>query len=158
STAEGFNTGSILVTTASATLEVSIDVEKLVYISRSAEKRKDKGKTIMKEDESINEEEIQRIAKDAEIAKQLQEEFDRARQEQEVGGYKQSHFKGMSYEDIRPIFERSIKKNDKVKASGFVQKQPAQEEKEKKIDDSQQQAGSSKKRSREDSDEDNVKK
>ncbi|GKE03129.1 hypothetical protein Tco_1391112 [Tanacetum coccineum] len=52
------------------------------------------------------------------------------------GGYKQSHFKGMSYEDIRLIFERSIKKND----------------------DSQQQAGSSKKRSREDSDEDNAKK
>ncbi|GJS47870.1 hypothetical protein Tco_0597991 [Tanacetum coccineum] len=25
------------------------------------------------------------------------------------GGYKQSHFKGMSYEDIRPIFERSLK-------------------------------------------------
>ncbi|GJX12088.1 putative ribonuclease H-like domain-containing protein [Tanacetum coccineum] len=32
----------------------------------------------------INEEERQRIARDAEIAKQLQEEFDRARQEQEV--------------------------------------------------------------------------
>ncbi|GJX93772.1 hypothetical protein Tco_0348358 [Tanacetum coccineum] len=34
--------------------------------------------------EKINEEERQRIARDAEIAKQLQEEFDRARQEQEV--------------------------------------------------------------------------
>ncbi|GKB22540.1 hypothetical protein Tco_0861941 [Tanacetum coccineum] len=100
--------------------------------------------------EQINEEERQRIARDAKIAKQLQEEFDRARQEQEVvaeadqahdidwsdpavlryhavqnrsfskaevrknmciylknqGGYKQSHFKGMKYEDIRPIFER----------------------------------------------------
>ncbi|GJT43673.1 hypothetical protein Tco_0952388 [Tanacetum coccineum] len=94
----------------------------------------------------------------------------------------------MSYEDIRLIFERvwdknhafipkdfeiekevmkrpgfdfpqkSIKKNDKIKALGFVQKQPAEEEKEKKNDDSQQQAGSSKKRSREDSDEDNAKK
>ncbi|GJY13383.1 putative ribonuclease H-like domain-containing protein [Tanacetum coccineum] len=91
-----------------------------------------------------------RIARDTEIAKQLQEEFDRVRQEQEVvaevdqahdidwsdpiilryyavqnrsfskaevrknmcmylknqGGYKLSHFKGMKYEDIRPIFER----------------------------------------------------
>ncbi|GKD97011.1 hypothetical protein Tco_1380908 [Tanacetum coccineum] len=81
----------------------------LVYIIRSIEKRKDKGKTIMKEDKSvqkkakkqleqerlgheeairlqeqINEEEKQRIARDAEIAKQLQEEFDRAGQEQEV--------------------------------------------------------------------------
>ncbi|GKB49728.1 hypothetical protein Tco_0900481, partial [Tanacetum coccineum] len=92
------------------------------------------------------------------------------------------------YEDIRPIFERvwdqnnafvpkdseiekevmkrpgfdfpqkSIKKNDKIKASGFVQKQPAKEEKEKKNDDSQLQGGSSKKRSREDYDEDNAKK
>ncbi|GJT08913.1 hypothetical protein Tco_0843375 [Tanacetum coccineum] len=80
------------------------------------------------------------------------------------GGYKQSHFKGMSYEDIRPIFEsvwdqnhafvpkdseiekevmkrpgfdlqqESIKKNEKIKASGFVQKQPVEEEKEKKKD------------------------
>ncbi|GJU78632.1 hypothetical protein Tco_1275702 [Tanacetum coccineum] len=54
--------------------------------------------------------------------------------------------------------QKSIKKNDKIKALGFVQKQPAKEEKEKKNDDSQQQAGSSKKRSREDSDEDNAKK
>ncbi|GJY12914.1 hypothetical protein Tco_0382223 [Tanacetum coccineum] len=252
-----FSTANIVVSTASATPEVSTAAENLVYIRRSAKKRKDKGKAIMKEDESvqkkekkqleqerrgheeairlqeqINEEERQRIAMDAEIAKQLQEEFDRARQEQEViaevdqahdidwsdlavlkyhalqnrsfsvaevrknmcmylknqGGYKQSHFKGMSYEDVRLIFKRvwdqnhvfvpkdfeiekevmkrpgfdfqqkSIKKNDKIKASGFVQKQPAEEEKEKKNDDSQQQAGSSKKRSREDSNEDNVKK
>ncbi|GJR63300.1 putative reverse transcriptase domain-containing protein [Tanacetum coccineum] len=132
STAEGFTTVSVPVTTASATPEVSTAAANLVYIRRSVEKRKDKGKAIMKEDES------------------LQEEFDRARQEQEVvaevdqahdidwsdlvvlkyhalqnrsfsvaevkknmfmylkiqGGYKQSHFKGISYEDIRPIFER----------------------------------------------------
>ncbi|GJU71932.1 hypothetical protein Tco_1263337 [Tanacetum coccineum] len=162
------------ISTASATLKVSTAAKNLVYIRRSAEKRKDKGKAIMKEDEfvqkktknkleqerlgqeeairlqeQINEEERQRIARDAEIAKQLQEEFDRARQEQEVvaeadqahdidwsdptvlryhavqnrsfskaevrknmciylknqEGYKQSHFKGMRYEDIRPIFE-----------------------------------------------------
>ncbi|GJX98183.1 hypothetical protein Tco_0355202 [Tanacetum coccineum] len=180
----------------------------------------------------INEEERQRIARDAEIAKQLQEEFNKARQEQEIvveadqahdtdwsdpvvlrynalqnrsfsvaevrknmcmylknqEGYKQSHFKGMSYEDIRLIFERvwdqnhafvpkdseiekevmkrlrfdfpqkSIKKDDKIKASTFVRKQPAEGEKENKNDDSQQQARSSKKRSREDFDEDNAKK
>ncbi|GKC05773.1 hypothetical protein Tco_0997383 [Tanacetum coccineum] len=192
------------VSTASATPEVSVAAENLMYIRRSAEKRKDKRKDIMKEDEyvqkkakkqleqerlrheeairltkiQLNEEERQRIARDAEIAKQLQEEFDRARQEQEVVSkvdqahdidwrYKQSHFKGMSYEDIGLIFERvwdqnhafvskdfeikkevmkkpgfdylqkSIKKNDKIKASGFVQKQPAKKEKEKKNDDSQ---------------------
>ncbi|GJW15319.1 hypothetical protein Tco_0019452 [Tanacetum coccineum] len=88
--------------------EVSTAAENLVYIRRSAEKRKDKGKAIMKEDESVqkktkkkleqerlsheaairlqeqvNEEERQRIARDAEIAKQLQEEIDTVRQEQE---------------------------------------------------------------------------
>ncbi|GKA88557.1 hypothetical protein Tco_0810321 [Tanacetum coccineum] len=73
------------------------------------------------------------------------------------GGYKQSHFKRMSYEDIRLIFKRSIKNNDKIKASSFVQKKPVEEEKEKKNDDSQQQAGSSKKRLRKDSNEDNAK-
>ncbi|GJR03156.1 putative reverse transcriptase, RNA-dependent DNA polymerase [Tanacetum coccineum] len=111
------------------------------------EKRKDKGKAIMEEDESvqkktkkqleqeklgheeairlqkqIDEEERQRIARDAEIAKHdpaviryhaLQ---NRAFSIPEVrknmciylinqGGYKMRHFKGMSYEDIIPIFE-----------------------------------------------------
>ncbi|GKC88892.1 hypothetical protein Tco_1149541, partial [Tanacetum coccineum] len=146
--------------------KVSTTAENLVYIRRSAEKRK--GKAIIKEVESVqkktkkqleqerlsheatirlqeqvNKEERQRIARDAEIAKKLQEEIDTARQEQEKSdlekalesqkqyhaqqnrsfykvevrknmcmylknhrGYKQSHFKGMSYEDIRPIFER----------------------------------------------------
>ncbi|GKE17995.1 hypothetical protein Tco_1425572 [Tanacetum coccineum] len=147
STAEGFTTANVPVTTASAsistvspsrvsTAEDISGAETLVYIRRSAEKRKDKGKAIMKEDasvqkkakkqleqerlrheeairlqEQINEEEKQRIARDAKIAKQLQEEFDRARQEQK-GGYKQSHFKGMSYEDIRPIFERIWDQNN----------------------------------------------
>ncbi|GJX40803.1 hypothetical protein Tco_0255793 [Tanacetum coccineum] len=80
--------------------------QKLVLLRRSAEKRKDKGKAIMKDDESvqkktkkqleqerleheeairlqeqINEEERQRITRDAEIAKQLQEEIDIARKE-----------------------------------------------------------------------------
>ncbi|GKE25281.1 hypothetical protein Tco_1436793, partial [Tanacetum coccineum] len=109
STIEEFTTTSVHVTTASVTLNVSTAGANLVYIRRSAEKRKDKGKAIMKDDESvqkktkkqleqerlgheeaiilqeqINKEENQRIARDAEIAKQLQEEFDRARQEQEV--------------------------------------------------------------------------
>ncbi|GKC53334.1 hypothetical protein Tco_1076079 [Tanacetum coccineum] len=141
---------------------------------RSAEKRKEKGKTIMTEpepeqtatklklrqeragleeairlQEQLNEEESQRIARDAEIARQLQEEINITGQEKVVaeddqsydinwndpsvirfyaqqnrpfskdevrknmcmylknqGGYKMSYFKGMSYEDIRPIFER----------------------------------------------------
>ncbi|GJX69331.1 hypothetical protein Tco_0305058, partial [Tanacetum coccineum] len=95
--------------------------------------------------EHINKEKRQRIARDAEIAKQLQKEIDIARQEQEKydlaqalelqneldkrkegvaettqahdidwsnhGGYKQTHFKGMSYEDIRPIFEKGWDQN-----------------------------------------------
>ncbi|GJV24753.1 hypothetical protein Tco_1377448 [Tanacetum coccineum] len=222
STAEGFTTASVHVTTASATPKVSTAAENLVYIKRSAEKRKDKGKAIMKEDESvqkktkkqleqerlgheeairlqeqINEEENQRIARDAEIAKQLQEEFDRARQEQEVvaeadqahdidwsdpavlryhalqnrsfsvaevrknmcmylknqGGYKQSHFKGMSYEDIRPIFERVWDQNN-----AFVPKDSEIEKEVMKRPGFDFQQKSSKKRSREDSDEDNAKK
>ncbi|GJS70995.1 ribonuclease H-like domain-containing protein [Tanacetum coccineum] len=120
STAKGFTTTSVPITTTSAsistispprvsTTEDISGAETLVYIRRSVEKRKDKGKVIMKEDESvqkktkkqleqerlgheeairlqeqINEEERQRIVRDAEIAKQLQEEFNRARQEQEV--------------------------------------------------------------------------
>ncbi|GKF90096.1 hypothetical protein Tco_0264059, partial [Tanacetum coccineum] len=100
-TAERFTTASVPVTTASAfistasvTPEVSTAAENLVYIRRSAKKRKDKGKSIMKDDESvqkkskkqleqerlgyeeairlkeqINEKENQRIARDAEIAR-----------------------------------------------------------------------------------------
>ncbi|GKC89279.1 hypothetical protein Tco_1149928, partial [Tanacetum coccineum] len=216
------STTSVPVTIASATPEVSTAAANLMYIRRSAEKRKDKGKAIMKEDESvqqkikkqleqerigheeairlqekINKEENQRIARDTKIAKQLQEEFDRARQEQEViaeadqahdinwsnpavlryhalqnrsfsvaevrknmcmylkyqGGYKQSHFKGISYKDIRPIFERVWDQNNAFVPKDFdikkeVMKRPGFNFQQK----------SSKKRSREDSDEDNAKK
>ncbi|GJR80166.1 hypothetical protein Tco_0150951 [Tanacetum coccineum] len=47
------STANISVSTASATPEVSTAAENLVYIRRSAEKRKDKGKAFMKEDESV---------------------------------------------------------------------------------------------------------
>ncbi|GKA40209.1 hypothetical protein Tco_0732802, partial [Tanacetum coccineum] len=90
------NTASVPISTASATPEVSTAAEGLVYIRRSAKKKKDKGKAIMIEDESIqkkskkqmqeerlgHEEDIRlqeqidegerkRIARDAEIAKLL---------------------------------------------------------------------------------------
>ncbi|GKB03369.1 integrase, catalytic region, zinc finger, CCHC-type containing protein [Tanacetum coccineum] len=168
------NTASVPISTASATPEVSTTVKNLVYIRRSAEKKKDKGKAIMIEDESvqkkskkqleqerlsheeairlqeqIDEEERKRIARDAEIAKQLQEEYDKAGKKEVVaevdtahvidwndpsviryhalqhrprsvaevrknmimylknqGGYKMKDFKGMSYDDIRPIFKK----------------------------------------------------
>ncbi|GJU63971.1 hypothetical protein Tco_1245806 [Tanacetum coccineum] len=135
------NTASVPISTASATPEVSTAAANLVYIRRSAEKRKDK--------EQVDEEERKRIARDAEIAKQLQEEYDKAGKKEAVaevdtahvidwndpsviryhalqnrprsvakvrknmlmylknqGGYKMKDFKGMSYDDIRPIFEK----------------------------------------------------
>ncbi|GJR18702.1 hypothetical protein Tco_0967229 [Tanacetum coccineum] len=168
------NTASVPFSTASATPEVSTAAESLVYIRRSAKKKKDKGKAIVIEDESvqkkskkqvqeerlgyeeairlqeqIDEEERKRIARDAEIAKQLQEEYDKVGKKEAVtevdiahvidwddpaviryhalqnrprsvaevrknmmvylknqGGYKMKDFKGMSYDDIRPIFEK----------------------------------------------------
>ncbi|GJW16201.1 hypothetical protein Tco_0020334 [Tanacetum coccineum] len=63
------------------------------------------------------------------------------------GGYKLSHFKGMKYEDIRPIFERVWDQNqafvpkdseiekEVIKRSDFIQKQSTEEEKEKKKDE-----------------------
>ncbi|GJS82665.1 hypothetical protein Tco_0749206 [Tanacetum coccineum] len=167
------------VTTADTTLNTasvpfSTASESLVYIRRSAKKKKDKGKAIVIEDESvqkkskkkvqeerlgykeairlqeqINEEERKRIARDAEIAKQLPKEYDKVGKKESVtevdiahvidwddpvviryhalqnkprsvadvrknmmvylknqGGYKIKDFKGMSYDDIRPIFEK----------------------------------------------------
>ncbi|GJR84314.1 hypothetical protein Tco_0155099 [Tanacetum coccineum] len=142
------STANISVSTASVIPEVSTAAANLVYIRRSAEKRKDKGKAIMKEDESvqkkakkqleqeilgheeairlqehINEEEKQRIARDAKIAKQYHALQNRSFSIAEVRknmcmylknqkGYKQSHFKGMSYEDIRPIYKRVWDENN----------------------------------------------
>ncbi|GKB72031.1 hypothetical protein Tco_0933443 [Tanacetum coccineum] len=63
------------------------------------------------------------------------------------GGYKLSHFKGMKYEEIRPIFERVWDQNqayvpkdseiekEVMKRLGFMQKQSTEEEKEKKKDE-----------------------
>ncbi|GKD09402.1 hypothetical protein Tco_1189087, partial [Tanacetum coccineum] len=232
------STAEVPVSTASAIPVVSTAIsERQVYIRRSAEKRKDKGRAIMEDDESVQkkikkqleqerlghkeairlqehiiEEERQRITRDAKIAKQLQEEIYIAMQEQEKydlaqaleykkeldkrkedvaettqahdidwsdpavlryhaqqnrsfskaevkknmcmylknqGGYKQSHFRGMSYEDIRPIFERVWDQNQSfvpkdfeiekevMRRSGFdlQQKKPVEEEKLQKNDD-----------------------
>ncbi|GKD06657.1 hypothetical protein Tco_1181631, partial [Tanacetum coccineum] len=135
------NTASVSISTASATPEVNIVAANLVYIRRSVDKRKDKGKAIMIEDESVQkkskkqlgqerlsyeeairlQEHIDEEERDAEIAKQLQEEYDKAGKKEDVaevdtahvidwndpsGGYKIKDFKGMSYDDIRLIFEK----------------------------------------------------
>ncbi|GJU13365.1 hypothetical protein Tco_1135761 [Tanacetum coccineum] len=64
-----------------------------------------------------------------------------------LGGYRLSHFKGMKYEEIRPIFEKVWDQNqafvpkdsniekEVMKRSGFIQKQSTKEEKEKKKDE-----------------------
>ncbi|GKC01862.1 hypothetical protein Tco_0993472 [Tanacetum coccineum] len=166
-------TANIPISTTSETPEVSTPAKSLVYI-RSEKKKKDKGKAIIIKDESvpkkskkqeqeekigheeavrlqeqIHEEERKRIPRDAEIAKQLQEEYDKVGKKEAVtkvdtshiidwndpsvirypalqnrprseagvrknmmvylknrGGYKMKDFKGMSYDDIRPIFEK----------------------------------------------------
>ncbi|GJU15838.1 hypothetical protein Tco_1143804 [Tanacetum coccineum] len=69
--------------------------------------------------EQLDDEERQRLAMDAEIAQRLQEEINvvvaqessaqaRQSEEREQGGYKMKDFKGMSYDDIRPIFEKTF--------------------------------------------------
>ncbi|GKD09156.1 hypothetical protein Tco_1188841 [Tanacetum coccineum] len=131
STAEGFTTASVPVTIASATLEVSTVAVNLVYIRRSAKKRKDKGKAIMKEGEYVQKKTKKQLDDPAVLRYHALQNrsFSVAEVRKNMcmylknqGGYKQSHFKVMK----RPGF-------------GFQQK-------------------SSKKRSREDSDEDNAKK
>ncbi|GJU57893.1 reverse transcriptase domain-containing protein [Tanacetum coccineum] len=64
--------------TASATPEVSTTTTNLVYIRRSAEKRKDKGKAIMKEDESVQKKAKKQLEQERlghEEAIRLQEQF-----------------------------------------------------------------------------------
>ncbi|GKC39902.1 hypothetical protein Tco_1052286 [Tanacetum coccineum] len=103
------NTANVPISIASETPEVSTTAESLVYIRRSAKKKKDKGKSIIIEDEfvqkkskkqveeerlgheeairlqeHIDEEERKRIARDAKIAKQLQEEYDKARKKEAI--------------------------------------------------------------------------
>ncbi|GJS82495.1 hypothetical protein Tco_0749036 [Tanacetum coccineum] len=78
------------------------------------ERIKDKGKAIMQESEQprkIKKKEYKQII--LELPKREREEVvAEATQAHDIdwsdpaGGYKQSHFKGMSYEEIRPIFER----------------------------------------------------
>ncbi|GJS06055.1 zf-CCHC domain-containing protein [Tanacetum coccineum] len=114
------NTASVPFSTASATPEVSTAAEGLMSKKQVQEERLGHEEAIRLQ-EQINEEERERIARDAEIAKQLQEEYDKARKKEAItevdtahiidwndpyGGYKMKDFKGMSYDDIRLIFEK----------------------------------------------------
>ncbi|GJU23229.1 hypothetical protein Tco_1156571 [Tanacetum coccineum] len=135
--------------------EVSTTTANLVYIRRSAQKRKDKGKAIMQESKppkKVKKRVQVQMSMDEELAKKVFEEEQAkamAEQEQErinfeaalelqkydpavlryhaqlnrpysvaevrknmvmylknQGGYKMNYFKGIKYEDIRPIFEK----------------------------------------------------
>ncbi|GJW68788.1 hypothetical protein Tco_0123212 [Tanacetum coccineum] len=144
--------------------------------------------------EQIDEEERKRIARDAEIAKQLQEEYDKARKKEAVtkvdtayvidwndpsviryhalqnrprsigevrknmmiylknqGGYKMKDFKGMSYDDIRPIFEKvwdqihlfvpmdsEVEVQILKRAGEDVETEPAKRQRTKKVSESVQ--------------------
>ncbi|GJW13635.1 hypothetical protein Tco_0017768 [Tanacetum coccineum] len=161
STAEGFTTASVPVTTvgieistanisvstASVTPEVSTAAENLVYIRMSEEKTKDKGKTIMKEDESVQ----KKSKKQLEQAK-LQENFDRVRQEQEVvAEADQAH--DIDWSDPLVLRYHEVQNRSFSKAEDFE----IEKEVMKRLGFDFQQK-SSKNRSREDSDEDNAKK
>nr|GFC24196.1 hypothetical protein [Tanacetum cinerariifolium] len=151
--------------------EVSTAVENLVYIRRTAKKRKDKGKAIMKEDKFVQKKSKKQLEQEIlghEEAIRLQEQsFSKAEVRKNMctylknqGGYKQSYFKGMSYEDIRPIFERvwdqihafvpmdSKIEKEVTKKSGFdlQQKQFAEEVSDKKDDSSSKPVGGSRKK------------
>nr|GEV08190.1 hypothetical protein [Tanacetum cinerariifolium] len=116
------STANIPVSTAGAKLctvilEVSTAAGNLVYIRNSVEKRKDKGKAIMKEDEYVQKKSKKQLVQERlghEEAIRLQEKsFFAANVRKNMymylknhGGYKLSHFMEMSYKDVRPIFER----------------------------------------------------
>ncbi|GJX66174.1 hypothetical protein Tco_0300517 [Tanacetum coccineum] len=134
--------------------------ETLVYIRRSASKAKDKGKAIMQESEpskkikkrvqvqmSVDEELAKKVFEeeqakfkaeqeqeksDFETALELQKKLD---EREEVEGYKLSHFKGMKYEDIRPIFERVWDQNQAFvpKDSEIEKEQPTRGSRKKSL-------------------------
>ncbi|GJS36434.1 hypothetical protein Tco_0534816 [Tanacetum coccineum] len=100
-----------------------------VYIRRSAEKRK--GKAIMKEDESIQKKTKKYHAQQNRSSSKAEVRKNMCMYLKNQGGYKQSHFKGMSYEDIRPIFERPPAKRQKIgEVSGSIEEQSVGKEKE----------------------------
>ncbi|GJU67769.1 hypothetical protein Tco_1254028 [Tanacetum coccineum] len=123
------STTNISVSTASATPKVSTAAANLVYIRRSAEKRKDKGKAIMKEDKSVQKKQEQEVVAEADQAHDI-DWSDPA-----VLRYHALQNRSFS------VAEDSEIEKELIKRPGF---------------DFQQK--SSKKRSREDSDEDNAKK
>ncbi|GJZ46588.1 hypothetical protein Tco_0594184, partial [Tanacetum coccineum] len=145
-------------------LVVVVRVEKRNYVTsdRSAGKRvKDKGKAFRKKMNLFNKKEKKQLDPAMLRYHALQNRsFSVAKVRKNMcmylknqEGYKQSHFKGMSYGDIRLIFKRVWDQNH-----AFVPKVSEIEKEVMKRPRFDKIKGSSKKRSREDSDEDNAKK
>ncbi|GKA69645.1 hypothetical protein Tco_0775709, partial [Tanacetum coccineum] len=89
---------------STASHDVSTVAAALVYIRRSASKAKDKGKAIMQEPEPT-----MKLKKRVQVQMSIDEELARKNMVMYLknqAGYKQSYFKGMKYEEIRPIFEK----------------------------------------------------
>nr|GEU63631.1 putative reverse transcriptase domain-containing protein [Tanacetum cinerariifolium] len=89
-------------------------------VSTAGLKARDKGKAAMQEFEPTK-----KIKKRIQVQMSIDEELEQARPRsvakvrksmcmylKNQGGFKLSHFKGMSYEDIRPIFEKGKKSDD----------------------------------------------
>ncbi|GJT30197.1 putative ribonuclease H-like domain-containing protein [Tanacetum coccineum] len=174
------NTASVPISTASETPEVSTATESLVYIRRSAKKKKDKGKAIMIEDESVqkkSKKQVQEERKKEVISKvdtahvidwndpsviRYHALQNRPRSIAKVkknmmvflknqGCYKMKDFKGMSYDDIRPIFEKvwdqihsfvpmeSEKEVQRLKRAGQdIEAEPAKRQRTKEVSESVQ--------------------
>nr|GEW75460.1 reverse transcriptase domain-containing protein [Tanacetum cinerariifolium] len=113
----------IKLTYGAAYTKLILRVKKLEHKVKKSQHRR-KARVVISDDEEYLEDpskqrgEFLRLMKtplfhwDAEKAKQLQEAIIKADSAHDIdwndpaGGYKMSHFKGMSYEDVRPIFER----------------------------------------------------
>ncbi|GJU99871.1 hypothetical protein Tco_0574345 [Tanacetum coccineum] len=170
------NTANVPISTASETPQVSTAVGSLVYFRISEKKAKDKGKAILIEDEAIqnkskkqeqeerlvheevirlqeqiNEEERKRIARDAKIAKQLQEEYDKAGKKEAVTEVDTAHVIDWNDPSViryhalqnRPRSVAEVRKNmmksPSLKRSGQdVETKPAKRQRTKEVSESGQ--------------------
>ncbi|GKA17307.1 hypothetical protein Tco_0697144 [Tanacetum coccineum] len=165
-TAEGFTTASVHVTTTGieiSTANISVSTASVTPKKKSKKQLEQERlghEEAIRLQEQINEEERQRIARDAEISDLIVLRYhavqNRSFSIAEVRknmciylknqeGYKQSHFKGMKYKDIRPIFKRvwdqnhafipkdSEIKKEVMKRSGFDLQQESSKQVEEEI-------------------------
>ncbi|GJT39011.1 retrovirus-related pol polyprotein from transposon TNT 1-94 [Tanacetum coccineum] len=177
STAERFTTASVPVTTASASVstasatpEVSTAAANLMYIRRSAEKRKDKVKAIMKEDESVQKKSKKQLKQERlgheeaiRLARQEQEVIAEADQAHDIDWsdpavlrYHALQNRSFFVAEVRKNICMYLKNQGGYKLSHFKDSEIEKEVMKRPGFDFQQKF--SKKRSREDSDEDNAKK